>query len=112
MRKVSSTCKKMAECGLTSYWRCRRIEAVLKECEGCEMARNKRGKVRKNINGVEHKRCSICGEYKPLKMFYKLAIRKPNGAVYRIEAGPCKICQNEYARARYREKKEKELKKK
>ena len=62
--------------------------------------------MRKNINGVEYKRCSVCGEYKPLKKFYKLVIRKPNGLLYCTEAGPCKICQNEKARAKYREKKE------
>lgn len=106
MRKVKSTCTEMAECGLTSYWRCRRIATVLPECENCMIAKRRRVNLRKIINGVECKRCSICGEYKPLKMFYKLLKRKPNGVEYHIEAGPCKICQNETARARYREKKE------
>lgn len=81
---------------------------MLPECEGCKMVR--RINLRKIINGVEHKRCSVCGEYKPLRMFYKLRVPKPNGKVYHIEAGPCKICQNEAASARYHEKKE--LKKK
>lgn len=110
MRKVKNTCTKMAECGLTSYWRCQRIRDVLPECEGCKVVKARRINLKQMINGVEHKRCSVCGEYKPLRMFYKLRVPKPNGKVYHIEAGPCKICQNEMARARYHEKKE--LKKK
>ena len=109
MRKIKKTCTIMARCGLTSEWRCKVNEAMLPECEGCELVR-RRAKLRKTINGVIYRKCSICGEYQPLKMFYKKTLRKPNGVVYHTEEGACKICRNEIARRQYREKKEKELK--
>lgn len=36
-RKIKSTCKHMAKCGLTSLSRCKLRKAGLPECEGCKL---------------------------------------------------------------------------
>lgn len=55
----------------------------------------------KEINGVKHKRCSTCGEYKPMTEFSSRNV-SPDGLAY-----SCKTCERATAAKSYTKKKNK-----
>ena len=92
-KKIKSTCKHMAKCGLTSLSRCKLNNAGLPECEGCKLVSraNDRWKM---IDRKPHKKCRKCGEFLPLDKFYPKKIKKPDGVIYETTEGVCKMCRS------------------
>lgn len=93
-RKIKSTCKHMAKCGLTSLSRCKLRKAGLPECEGCKLVTRASDRW-KMIDRKPYRKCRRCGEFRPLSMFYPKKIKKPDGRIYETNESMCKLCRSE-----------------
>lgn len=102
--KIKSNCRKYSKCGLSSYYRCATNTAGLDECKACTLVK-RRVSNWKMINRKPYKRCSICGEFRPLSKFYPKKIKRPNGVVYYSYESACKLCRSSIRKKEYYEKK-------
>lgn len=102
-KKIRNDCVYMAKCGLTSFSRCRKGKANLKECDGCKLVTRvaDRWKV---VDGKIKKKCGCCGKFLPVDMFYPKRIKKPDGRVYESTQGVCKMCKSRMEKEAYKRK--------
>ena len=104
-RKIKSTCKHMAKCGLTSLSRCKLRKAGLPECEGCKLVTRASDRW-KMIDRKPYKRCSRCGEFVSVDDFYVRKVKK-NGKLYEYGMSECKKCVSGIRKNQYQKRKEK-----
>jgi hypothetical protein len=103
-KKLRSDCKKMAKCGLTSFWKCRQQIAGLVECKSCSLVVRIYSRW-KMVDRKPQKKCSRCGKFLPLDEYYMRHVKK-DGKVYEYEMSECKMCVSEIRKEQYRKKKE------
>lgn len=60
---------KMAKCGKHSLYFCKLEYHDCEDCKKCNLVPHRFYKLYKIIDGVKHKRCSKCGEYKTINCF-------------------------------------------
>lgn len=104
-KKIRCDCRKMAKCGLTSFWKCRQNTAGLAECKECKLVTRMYDRW-KMIDRKPYKRCSRCGEFVPVDDFYVRKVKK-NGKLYEYGMSECKKCVSGIRKNQYQKKKEK-----
>ena len=86
-----ASCKRFAKCGERSLHWCRAFRDKEKHCQNCTLIKNH---VRHNVreeNGVTLRRCSVCGKFLPLRLFYPKKIIRGN-KIYYTYSSYCRIC--------------------
>ncbi|MDC2304295.1 hypothetical protein PO098_15100 [Bacteroides stercoris] len=90
-QKTRKDCINYAKCGVKSAFHCQKYRNSDPDCEGCTLIYGNR---RFDSEGKEMKRCSRCGNYYHLNLFYDWTVRRGD-KLYHCKASRCKMCISE-----------------
>ncbi len=90
-----ASCKHFAKCGERSLYWCRTFRDKEDKCKDCTLIKSHVRHNMKEVNGEVLRRCTICGEFLPLRLFYlRYAQRQTKKGLrtYVAYSSYCRLC--------------------